>query len=153
LRATLDGQLLPELIKVDARACREAPGYMLLFKGLKVDPLGPTDGEIDFTLSIRIDTNPDGSPAIEIGRPVDVKDNPSIHLTANARTIFSGPQDPVRSATGTLTLTSLSAYGEASGSAVLLFTDPDDVNSVIQDWLILEVTFENLATMYPCPPE
>ncbi len=53
-------------------------------------------------------------------------------------------------ATGTLTLAALSAR-EISGSAMLTFTDPADVNPVVHDSLAYEVAFTNLAIVHYCP--
>jgi hypothetical protein len=130
----------------------DTTGHLLVFRGQADPPLGPTDDEIDFTLAIRIDNHPDGSPAIALGRPVEVKDNPSVHISANARVFLYQPQDPVSTVTGTITFSSLD-YRETSGTALLMFTDPEDVNPAIREWLILELTFTNLATMYGCPNE
>jgi hypothetical protein len=152
MRATLDGNPEPDLEALDAHACmNEMGGYSLYFKGL-ADPQPVTHDEIEYRLYIRIEYGPDGNPATTPGQHVEVKDNPLIHLSANAIQFMSPKQNPVSTVTGTITLSSLS-YKETSGSALLLFTDPDDVNSVIRDWLILEVAFENLATLYECPKE
>ena len=104
------------------------------------------DDEIALSLNIQIDPN----SQMTMGKPVDVTNNTYLHLSANATAFLPPPQDPVTTATGTLTLTALLARG-MSGSASLTFTDPANVNPVVHDSLVYEVTFTNLAIAHYCP--
>ena len=147
LSATLDGKPLPALEAITAESCSDGyGGYSLAFTAeADMDPQA-IDDEIALSLSIQIDS---GSQ-MTVGKPVEVTNNTSIHLSANATAFLPPPQDPVTTATGMLTLTALSAR-EMSGSASLRFTDPADVNPVIRESLAYEVTFTDLAIVRYCP--
>ena len=65
------------------------------------------------------------------------------------QSLIEAPQDPLTTTSGTITISALSA-NEMSGSASLAFSDPGDVNAVVQDSLAFEVMFSNLAIIHYC---
>jgi hypothetical protein len=147
LSATLDGKPLPPLQAITAESCADGyAGYSLAFTSIAdVDPEA-IDDEIALGLNIRIDPN----SKMTVGEPMGVVNSAYIHLAADAMTFFPPVQNPITTATGTLTLTALSER-EMSGSASLLFTDPNDVNPVVKETLAFEVAFTNLAIVQYCP--
>jgi len=147
LNATLNSKPLPPLQGITAESCYDGfwGGYSLAFSATAdMDPQA-IDDEISLSLNIRIDPNSE----MIVGKPIHVTKSAYIHLSANAIVFTDAPQDPVTTATGTLTLTTFSQR-EMSGSASLVFTDPGDVNPVVKDSLAYEVAFTNLAIVY-CP--
>ena len=147
LSATLDGKPLPPLQAITAESCYDGyGGYLLAFTAIAdMDPQS-IDDEISLSLNIRIDPNSE----MIVGKPIDVANSAYIHLSANAIVFTDAPQNPVTTATGTLTLTALSQT-EMSGSTSIRFTDPGDVNPVVKDSLAYDVAFTNLAIVYYCP--
>jgi hypothetical protein len=147
LNATLNSKPLPPLQAITAESCYDGyGGYSLAFTAIAdMDPQS-IDDEISLSLDIRIDPNSE----MIVGKPIDVANSAYIHLSANAIVFTDAPQDPVTTATGTLTLTALSQT-EMSGSASLMFSDPGDVNPVVKDSLAYEVVFTNLAIVHYCP--
>jgi len=149
MSAILDGKPLPALEAITAESCYDGyGGYSLAFAAeADMDPQS-IDDEIALSLNIKID----GGSQMTVGKPMEVMNNTYIHLSANTTAFLPPPppQDPVTTATGTLSLTALSAR-EMSGSASLTFTDPADVNPVLRDSLVYEVTFTNLAIVHYCP--
>jgi len=147
MSAILDDQPLPSLVGIRAESCYDGyGGYSIAFTAVAdIDPQA-IDDEISLSLNIRIDPNSE----MILGKPMHVANSAYIHLSANAIVFTDAPQDPVTTATGTLTLTALSER-EMSGSASFVFTDPGDVNPVVKDSLAFEVAFTNLAIVHYCP--
>jgi len=147
MSATLDDKPLPALVGIIAESCYDGyGGYSLAFTATADMIPEAIDDEIGLGLNIRIDPNSD----MITGKPIDVAKSSYIHLSASATAFLPPPQDPVTNAAGTLTLTALSQR-EMSGSASLMFTDPDDVNPVVKDSLAFELAFTNLAIVHYCP--
>ena len=105
------------------------------------------DDEIGLGLEIRIKD----ISKIAVGEPVSVANDQNVRLLASP-TAFIDPAalKPLNTASGTLTISALQER-EISGSAWLTFTDPNDVNAVVKDSLVYEVTFNNLAVIHYCP--
>lgn len=147
LSARLDAKPLPPLQAITAESCLDGyGGYSLAFTAIADMAPEAIDDEIALGLNIRIDPNSE----MTVGKPIEVANSAYIHLAADATTFFPPLQNPVTTATGTLTLTALS-QNEMSGSASLVFTDPSDVNPVVKDSLAFDVAFTNLAIIYYCP--
>ena len=105
------------------------------------------DDEIGLSLEIRIGD----ITQITVGEPVQVANDQNIRLLASP-TAFLDPAalKPLNTASGMLTISTLQER-EISGSASLTFTDPNDVNALVNDSLVYEVTFSNLAVIHYCP--
>lgn len=147
LSATLDGKPLPLLQAIRAESCYDGyGGYLLSFTATADMIPEAIDDEIVLGLNIQIDD----ISKITLGSPIDIKNNSNIHLSASARVFVEGPQDPLMAATGTITIAALSER-EMSGSASLVFTDPNDVNPAVKDMLAFEMAFTNLAIVQYCP--
>jgi len=147
MSATLDGKQLPQLVTITAESCFDGyGGYILSFSAVADMIPEAIDDEISLGLTIQIDD----ISQLPLGQPVDVAHNNDIYLSAATLAFLPPPQGVLTTATGTITLTALS-YGEMSGSASLIFTDPGDVNPVVQNSLAYKVAFTNLAIIHYCP--
>ena len=148
MSATLDSKPLPVLVGITASSCYDGyGGYMLTFAATAdMDPQA-----IDDELGLGLEISIVDISKITVGKPVDVANNQNIHLAAQP-TAFLDPASlgPLTTASGTMTFSALST-NEISGSASLIFVDPDDDNAVVQESLAYEVTFTNLAVINYCP--
>ena len=148
MSATMDGKPLPTLVGIRAESCYDGyGGYALTFTAIADMEPQAIDDEIGLSLEIRIED----ISKITAGEPVKVANDQNIRLLASP-TAFIDPAalKPLNTASGTLTISMLQER-EISGSASLTFTDPDDVNAVVNDSLVYEVTFSNLAVIHYCP--
>ena len=147
MSATLDGKPLPALVGIKAESCDNGyGGFTLTFTATADMEPQAIDDEISLGLNIKIDD----MGKTTIGKPIEVGINSNIQLSANVRVFIEGPQDPLTTATGMITITTLSQR-EMSGSASLMFTDTSDVNPTVKDSLAYEVAFSNLAVIHYCP--
>lgn len=147
MSATLDGKQLPQLVTITAESCFDGyGGYTLSFSAVADMIPEAIDDEISLGMTIQIDD----ISQLPLGQAVEVVHTTAIHLSAAPLAFLPSPQGILTTATGTITLAALS-YGEMSGSASLIFTDPGDVNPVVQNSLAYEVAFTNLAIIRYCP--
>ena len=148
LSAAIDGKALPALVGITAESCYDSyGGYVLTFTATADMIPEAIDDEIGLGLEISIE---DISKII-VGKPMDVANNLDIRFLASP-TSFIDPAvlKPLNVASGTITITKLQA-NEISGSASLTFSDPGDVNALVNDSLAYEVMFTNLAVIHYCP--
>lgn len=147
MSAILDSQPLPQLVTITAESCFDGyGGYTLSFSAVADMIPEAIDDEIRLDLTIQMTD----ISQVPLGQTVDVANKSSLQLSAAATVFRPPPQGALTTATGTITLTALS-YGEMSGSTSLAFSDPGDVNPVVQNSLAYEVTFTNLAITHYCP--
>jgi len=148
MSAALEGKPLPALVGIRAESCYDGyGGFTLTFTATADMEPQAIDDEIGLSLEIRIGD----ISKIAVGEPVNVANNQNIRLLASP-TAFIDPAvlKPLNIASGTLTISALQER-EISGSASLTFTDPNDVNALVNDSLVYEVTFSNLAVIHYCP--
>jgi len=148
MSVAIDGKPLPALVGITAESCYDGyRGYMLTFAATADMEPQAIDDEIGLGLEIRIKD----ISKIAVGEPVSVANDQNVRLLASP-TAFIDPAalKPLNTASGTLTISALQER-EISGSAWLTFTDPNDVNAVVKDSLVYEVTFNNLAVIHYCP--
>ena len=140
MNAFIDGEPPSSLVVSKAEACYDgSKGYALEFAA-KAD-MGPQ--AVWREISLRLNIEIDEIAKITIGKSVDVGDDSNIHVTIGAD-IYTPPLlEPLATVTGTITITALSER-EISGSASLVFTDPENFNPAVDDSLVYDVTFNNL---------
>ena len=152
LRATLDNEPMAALEAIKAASCLDQTpgpnmGKRVVFTfSAQADPIEEAiDDEIGFGLTIQIDD----VTQIPFGQPVDVANNPNLHPSALVRGFLPPPQDALTMVNGTITIAALSS-NQVTGSAMLTFSDPGDVNVAVQESVVFEVEFTDLAIDPDC---
>ena len=146
LTALIDGEPSASLVVKKAEACYDgSKGYALKFSA-KAD-MGPQ--AIWHQIRLRLNIEIDDIEKITTGKPVNVGDDSNIRLSANANEHFPWLYSPLTTATGTITITARSE-NEISGSASLVFTEPDDFSSEVKDSIAYNVIFQNLPVIHYC---
>jgi len=148
LNALIDGQPPSSVVSTKAEACYDGSmGYALKFFA-KAD-MGPQ--AIWGAISLRLNIEIDDIAILTIGEPIEVANNSKIHLSISASEDFRGARlyDFLKTVTGTITITALSEK-EISGTASLVFTDPENFNPIVEDSIIYQVTFNRLSVNHDC---
>src|SRR3972149_5299322 len=149
LNALIDGQPPSALVSTKAEACYDGSmGYALKFFA-KAD-MGPQ--AVWGAISLRLNIEFNDIAILKIGEPIEVANNSKIHLSTSARgEDFRGGRlyDLLHTVTGTITITALSEK-EISGTASLVFTDPENFNPIVEDSIIYQMAFNHLSVNHDC---
>ncbi|UCE02018.1 MAG: hypothetical protein JSW67_12245 [Candidatus Latescibacterota bacterium] len=144
----IDGDTLSSLSESVTTVCLRAAGPLLLQFRRTYDPQPQiADDEIFLLLEIRV-ASPHTWP---LGESVEIATTDSIRVQLGVSCFCPQPLEALTQATGTLRLDSIAEFG-AWGSAELVFTDPEDLNSVVQDSVALSLDFEALPFSPGCQP-
>jgi len=148
LNAIIDGKPPSSLVSTKAEACYQGSGEYALRFSAKAD-MGPEAVWTGFNLRLNIEFN--DIAILTIGEPIEVANNSKIHLSTSASEDFRGARlyDLLKTVTGTITITALSEK-EISGTASLVFTDPENFNPIVEDSIIYQVTFNRLSVNHDC---
>ena len=149
LNATINGQPPVSLVVNKGEACYQGSrGYALRFSA-KAD-IGPEAVWPEINLRLNIEFN--DIAILTIGEPIEVANNSKIHLSTSASgEDFRGGRlyDLLTTVTGTITITALSEK-EISGTASLVFTDPENFNPIVEDSIIYQMAFNHLSVNHDC---
>ncbi len=151
LRASLDNQVLQALKGLAAEACVEQTTepnrrrrLVLRFAAQDDPQQNVADDETGLELKVEVDDF-DNAPQ---NQPIPAE-HQGLRFSASAIRFLPGPQEALTNASGTLTLSRISAR-EVSGSADLQFSDPNEVNAVVKNSLGFYAEFENLPVKVEC---
>jgi len=146
MSAILDDKPLPLLSVITAESCSNGyGGISIAFSGESNLTENAIDDEVGIGLNVKIYD----VWQLPLGRSIEVTNNKNIRVSGIIARFLLPLQDPLTTATGTITLSSLSD-NEVSGVASLTFTDPNDVNGTVQDSVVLVAAFTNLAVVKYC---
>ena len=145
MSAILDDKPLPPLRVITAESCSNGyGGISIAFSGEANLIENAIDHEVNLGLNVKIYD----VWQLPLGKSIEVTNNRNIRVSGIMGRFLS-PQDPLTTARGTITLSSLTDH-EVSGVASLTFTDPNDVNGTVQDSVVLVAAFTNLAVVKYC---
>ena len=139
MRAVLDGQPMNALQEIQGRCTTNGRELLLMFDTVNDPSEQIADDELFFNIEIQIDN----ISQIPLGTPIDVSNSADIHPSVSTICFCILPLDPLTSVTGRVTINSFS-NGFISGSALLSFKDPEDVNVVVNRSLKIWIKFSNL---------
>ncbi|HSF80424.1 MAG TPA: hypothetical protein VLA49_04290 [Anaerolineales bacterium] len=141
LNTLIDGESPSSLVVTKAEACFDDSKRDALKFAAKAD-MGPQ--AVWREISLRLNIQIDDIAKITMDKPVEVGSGNNINAAIGVD-VHTPPLDsPLSTVTGTITITALSE-NEISGSASLVFTDPENFNPTVEDSLVYEVTFIHMT--------